>query len=308
MSVKILALGDSWFHYPNGLNIDGQFVGDTNGVGNILNHLVEMYKLPLYYREETLDEMFDSLGELVVSQDDALGKCGEELMVMVYGYHRNNPGKKIIQRTWLDLLIDRIDRYKEESDTFIILLSGGGNDIADKNLFDFLNNVNDPSGPVKEQAIEKAIEVDIKAAYNCMIARVCQQYPELNFHFIVQGYSWPPVNGRGLYDLDKTLLQKLLHDRSPGPWLSPAFNAMQIPRPLAEQIIGDFIDRFNEMLISLNCESGNGFIHYVDLRDITNRLNREQGWCNELHFNRNSFLVAAARIYEVISPLLNVPS
>jgi|GEM_PF-2268399 hypothetical protein len=308
MPAKLLALGDSWFHYPNALSRDGLPVDASAGVGNILHHLIPMCPASVNFQEKETTEIFDSItGNIIPPNDDAFGRCGEELMLMVYGYSRKDPGTTVYHTTWLDMLVDRINKYKDQFDTFLILLSAGGNDIADKNLPDFLNPYGN-ADPVKQDAINNAISVDLKGAYTILMTRICNQFPNNTFHFLTHGYACPPVDGRGLFDLDKNFFDKWLHKMTPGPWLKPYFEdpSVKIFRPQSDAIIGDFINRFNVMMSQLTCSSikNNGTIHYIDLRGVPDPANIEGSWCNELHLDRNYFIKAATSYNNVISSLL----
>ncbi|HXC04582.1 MAG TPA: hypothetical protein VNZ86_07500, partial [Bacteroidia bacterium] len=91
MPAKLLALGDSWFHYPNALSRDGLPVDASAGVGNILHHLIPMCPASVNFQEKETTEIFDSItGNIIPPNDDAFGRCGEELMLMVYGYSRKD--------------------------------------------------------------------------------------------------------------------------------------------------------------------------------------------------------------------------
>jgi hypothetical protein len=306
MPAKILALGDSWFHYPNKINRDGVPVLNKSGVGNILYYLHENYNLPFDYYEREINEIVDALsGKLIDPVGDTFGRCGEELLLMVYGFSRHAPGNKVYDITWLDMLVDRIEKYKSDTDTFLILLSGGGNDIVNTNLRDFLNNIGSPD-PVNQNAINNAINNDLKGAYAILMARICNQFPDKTFHFIVHGYACPIVSGRGLFGILQGFWEQWLHKMPVGPWLQPFFEEKHIRRPQSDAIIGDFINRFNTMLSQLTCVSmkNNGTLHYIDMRSVPDPANEDASWCNELHLDRNYFIKAADAYNQVIASLL----
>ncbi len=315
MNTKILALGDSWFHYPQGLDKDGEPVGFWNkiggffgfrkkAVGNVIKYLVSKHKVPVFYREKTITQIFDATANPLASLDDTFGRCGEELMVMVFGYKRKYPSSRVHPRTWLDLLVERIANYSNDHEKFIILLSAGGNDMVDDNLVDFLSPAPDPVNPINVPAISEAINFKLKEAYLEIFERICTNFPTKKFHFLFHGYGYPPVNGRGVFTALENSSLEFLHGMSPGPWLSPALIDMQkYQRPLAEKIIGDFIDMFNEMLANLKSNQPNGSLHYIDLRGITDKINRDEGWCNEIHFDHSSYQKASKLFFDVIKTL-----
>lgn len=307
MSTKVLALGDSWFHYPRGLDRDGNpiflfkirrwlgLIGDR-GVGNIVYYLVNRNKLPLFFTETSVGQLWDAARSPTDSDDDVLGQCGEELRVMVTGTNRRGEQKHPPENTWLACLKRRIEKQYKDDDKFIILLSGGGNDIADKNLPDFLT---DSGTHINEVEISKAIELlkgDYQAIFNTLSA-----IPGKKFEFILHGYAYPPVNGRGVITAFDKSSNALLQRLSPGPWLKPYFEKKGVlDRKEQENIIGNFIDRFNNMLKSLVASN----VHYVDLLTVTDKVERNRGWCNELHFDHQSYVAAANTAYRAIQPLL----
>ena len=310
MATKILALGDSWFHYPAHISDAGDFpVAD--GVGSIIYFLFKKFNVPIYFDETSASEMYDGATHNVKSIDDDLGCCGEELLVMT----------KNGANTWLALLRKRVKIYSFNTDKFIILLSGGGNDVADTYLAQFLKEdhiahpTENPLDLIDEEKLNTQINVHLKGAFQKIFDFICVENPDKEFHFIVHGYSYPPVNGRGVLHADNNILHNifdaLFNKLYPGPWLYPTFVHKKIidpdnlvaTRPRAEAIINDFIDRFNEMLLNLTTNYTNGTVHYVDLRTIPNGKNQDDQWCNELHFNRENYIKAAERFSEVINAI-----
>lgn len=314
MKTKILALGDSWFHYPRGLDKDGNpilfftirrwlgLIGDK-GVGNIVCYLKNRNKIPIDSRETTVDQLVEAKFPSDHSADDVLGQCGEELMVMAYGHTRSNPHNILHKPTWLEVLEKRVSNDASSCEQFVILLSGGGNDIADENLLAFLND-NNPATPVNSHAFNEALQ-ELKDAYLEIFNRIGKASGGKNVHFVLHGYGYPPVNGRGVFmALEKSKI-KMLHKLSPGPWLKPNFEKKGIyKRPLQDEIIGDFIDKFNNMVQGLTPPLTNVKLHYADLRHVIDKINRDKGWCNELHFDHHSYVEAANTIYKIIQPLL----
>jgi hypothetical protein len=315
MTTKILALGDSWFHYPKGLDKNGNVVIFPNlvnkskgvGVGNIPFYLKWKYAVDLNYHETTLSEMWDAAKDKDYSKDDDLGECGEELLIMVNGISRRNPNVVVTQIPWLVRLKDRIKYYDDNFslDQAIILISAGGNDMVDKNLPAFLDFEN--GAPVLKDADFNDAVVDLKNALLKIFDDTATAFPHIRFHFVFHGYDYPPVNGRGLISqgtlIGSTPLQKLL----PGPWLTPAFatlyNKAGLPmnRAACENIIDTMIDRFNIMLGTLHNGADR---HYVDLRNTADRTNRDACWCNELHYDRDRFIAATEKYNAVIKSII----
>lgn len=313
MTTKILSLGDSWFHYPKGLDRDGNIVffpaqqersAKGVGVGNIPYYLVNKFAVNLLYKETSLSEAFDSVTNNISSDDDNFGVCGEELMVMVYGYRRQDPTTIIDKITWLELLIDRISDYdkKQGLDRVILLLSGGGNDMVDKNLPDFLQLV-DGVGSLNEPFFQKEL-IKLKTAWETLFATLHDKFPHIEFHFLIHGYDYPPVNGRGVVTDEASPISRLLYQRMlPHAWISRYLPAFNLTNQQGEAIVATMIDEYNEMLPTLNIPN-NCHLHYIDLRGIANTPNKNACWANELHLDREHFILAAKRFYEVIKGII----
>lgn len=317
MATKILAMGDSWFHYPKALDKDGNILYFPNqdpideGVGNIPYYLSKKYGVELFYNETTVEEMWESITNNEHINGDNFGMCGEELMVMVYGYSRSAPTVIKDRTPWLQLLKNKIATYNNPQglyDRIIILLSAGGNDIANENLLDFvaIDNTNNTFHPIKQQQkIDYAINTQLKEAYMQIFTQICGQFPDIKFHFLMHGYDYAPVNGRKLITNRVAHYEKPLQRLSPGPWLKPFLDPNNLDiRPMCEDIIASMMDEFNSMLMSLTPPKTNCNIHYVDLRNTADRNNKDACWANELHYDGTRFDIAAGKFAAVITDIL----
>jgi hypothetical protein len=112
----------------------------------------------------------------------------------------------------------------------------------------------------------------------------------------VHGYDKPVPDGRGFLGGAWLL---------PGPWLRPGFHRKGFPDPSQNrQIVGDLIDRFNEMLTSVVNLPVFDHVHYVDLRNLLPTTgNHEKWWDNELHPTKKGFELVAGKFQDVLKTL-----
>jgi len=117
---------------------------------------------------------------------------------------------------------------------------------------------------------------------------VNQASPET--HIFTHGYAYPFPNGK------KT---KFLIFEIAGPWLLPAFARKGIPHDSeGVMIMQQIIAQFNQMLSKLDEE--NEKFHHVDL---TNLIDKESYWRDEMHLKNSSFATAAELIHQAIQKL-----
>ncbi len=184
-----------------------------------------------------------------------------------------------------------------------ILLSGGGNDLADAQLAMVLNHANSGLPKINDDVVRGVIEVRLKAAYVDMVrilSMLCDRHfqrPDLPV--LVHGYDYPVPDGRGLWSGLGPL---------PGPWLEPSFVKRGYRDLEANtETMGILIDRFNDMLATLSGEAGLAHVHYVNLRGtLDNTVAGEaykELWDNELHPESEGFELVADTFDSVLRNL-----
>ena len=141
-----------------------------------------------------------------------------------------------------------------------LLFSAGGNDIAGDPLKSYLR-----LPPVKGQSatdfISEAYEpfiAEMKSRFEGLAKRLIGRFPDL--HIFCHGYDWP-------------------FPHTPGLWLSPVFEARQVPATVQVPILKLMIDRYYSMLKELAPQFGDRF-HVVDCRGIVGKADQ---WFDELH-------------------------
>lgn len=255
---RLLAQGDSWFDYPPGTDI--------------IHCLHENYGHTIYniaVAGSTLN-------------DEAYGPVPHELFgIPDVGPQQSGDPSRIAE------LVHRIQHDKPDA----LLLSAGGNDIAGKEFFTFINNAESGLQPVNLEVLNGAVNSTFKTAYEFIINMALQAAAEaqISMPIILHGYDYPWPDGRGLINFIGWRI---------GPWFDDSFNHKNYPNrnPVELQnrfnIVKEFIDALNIMQQSLAQEFP-GKVFYVDLR---NTLQTRNDWANELHPGNNGFARLAAKI------------
>ncbi|HEX6098462.1 MAG TPA: hypothetical protein VF432_19250 [Thermoanaerobaculia bacterium] len=189
---------------------------------------------------------------------------------------------------WLKEMIPSLPRVLaalEQERPLCLLLSGGGNDVADKNvaptLFrQFQNGLGAPE--LLNRPVWNAKLAEIEANFLLYMDAVNEFVP-----LVVHGYDYLVPSPRGAkYD----------GFRVSGPWLQPAMRDCGITNEQLQREIGHLlIEEFNEMLAGLQRKYPLHFI-YVNLRGMFTPNN----WANEIHLNRSSFRRVANVFMDVI--------
>lgn len=179
------------------------------------------------------------------------------------------------------VLIDAI----KSTDADGLLLSGGGNDIAGKQLFGYLEHF-DPAYP--NRAAEEYVGAEFQAFLNhtegrlrAFFSKLAQGCPHLKI--FLHGYDHPIPRERG-------------------PWLGPTLKDKEIPPSLWRPILGLMIDRYNALLRKLEKEF-QGRVFVTDLRGTAG----ERGWRDELHLEPAYCEKAALALQKTIDGALPPP-
>ncbi len=319
MTTRVLSLGDSWFHYPKGLDRDGnilvfndfrELISKGKGVGNIPFYLVHKFAVHIDYEETTPSSLIDPLTHNVESHDDNFGVCGEELTEMIYGRKRREPVTKNSDINWMNLLIKRVEWYLHTYgvDNVIILLSGGGNDMVDENLIDFVVP-NGSKWSVNREVLTEEID-KLMEAWRTLFSTLENKFPQLKFNYIIHGYDNPPVNGRGLITHDAYRIEQPLQKLGIGPWISKTLLGEkylvgnQTSRTEAENIIKEMLEVYNQKLELLSNSMG-GKLRYLDLRNKTIPNLIDEDWANELHYGREKYIQTSQLFKYEIEAIIN---
>ena len=198
------------------------------------------------------------------------------------------------QHDKLASVLERLNRQNRVPKA--VLVSAGGNDLAEECVLRTLLNDASWGGPIlNEEAVRGFINVRLRKNYLLLlefITALCVRIfgDGTRIPIVIHGYGHPVPDGRGVGFFNE-----------PGPWLEPEFKARchgDVAKNTAAMM--DLIDRFNDMLVALPEEDGLGHVQYVDLRRcLKNTLenNRyEKYWGNEMHPTARGFGAIAREI------------
>lgn len=241
------------------------------------------FDYPFFDILEELEERFNYSVESVAHR-------GDRLEEMVY-----DAGQ-------LDRLAHRLEKLaRARLRPQAVLLSGGGNDIAGKELAVLLNHSRSGLPRLSEAVVTGVIEERLRAAVVSLAGAVTELakrcFPRTPpIPILVHGYDYPVPDGRG-YMAGLWVF--------PGPWLEPAFRRKGYP-DLAERcrVMETLIDRFNAVLADVSGGPGLEHVRHVDLRGtlsnaIAGRAYRTW-WNDELHPTEKGFITVAGRFDEVL--------
>lgn len=233
---------------------------------DILDHLVDLYG----WRVRRLSRAGDTLENMVLGTE--LGR----------GYRR--------RPSPLDRTLGELKRLGSR----VLLLSGGGNDVAGEAFASYLNHADSGLPVLRERAVEGAMSY-FRRLLEILLERVSREAP--GARVFAHGYGYPIPDGRGVGRVPVVGWTFF------GPWLRPALVSRNVPPAAHRGLVRGLIDRFNAVLSEVASASG-GLFHHVDLRDEVT----EADWVNELHLSSRAYARVATRIARCVSAALGAGS
>ena len=225
--------------------------------------------------------------ELLIFKGDSWFDYGRSdiidlLQSPAYGYVVDGyalTGSRIVDlahdRQQLDELCNKIaDHCHHGNVPKAILLSGGGNDIAD-NFEALLYHKNSAQSGWNMSLVDGFVGSTLKQAYATVVSaldKFCNSLLDRSVPIVVHGYARPVPDGRGVFAWDIG-------------WLKPGFlHQGYLSQQERIDLAGAFIDKFNEMLSRLKAETGIASVVYADVRPaLSSGRDWTTWWTNELH-------------------------
>ena len=200
-------------------------------------------------------------------------------------------GTQFDQRRWqrarppLEETLTAIERHRPT----IVLLSGGGNDIAGEELLSFLNHKTSGLQALRQDYTNFMLKDYFLRVFQHISHEIWKK--DANIHIILHGYGYPIPDGRAVV--------RILGFSFVGPWLRPALVAKGYEqRSQQKQIMRKLIDDFNSMLKQFARTDSR--LHYIDLRSLIS----DSDWSNELHLKNSGYRRVAGAFDQVIRPLI----
>ena len=245
--ILVVAEGDSWFDYKPAY---------FGGGKDLLGHLQTSGKINVY----------------------RVSKAGDTIENMVYG---TTYGKGFTPKpSQIDHTLAKIQDLQPAA----FLFSGGGNDLAGKELEGYLNHASTGRSPLRGDTLDFVFDTYIRESLLHLIDRVRQVKPGLPV--FLHGYDYAIADGRDVNFFGFSFS---------GPWLRPALTRKRYLTATARaDIIRELIDRLNTMLAGV--ASSLPDVHHVDLRGtLKNGTGYRRHWANELHPTSSGFRKIAAK-------------
>lgn len=211
-----------------------------------------------------------------------VSQAGDTLDNMAWGT-KFDPRRWQRDRPPLEETLTAIERYRPS----VVLLSGGGNDIAGDELLSFLNHKT--SGlPALRDYTKFMLKEYFLQVFQYIAREIWQK--DANIQIILHGYGYPIPDGRAVV--------RILGFSFVGPWLRPALVAKGYEqRAEQKQIMRQLIDDFNFMLEGFAATDSR--LHYLDLRSLI----LDSDWSNELHLKNSSYRRVAGEFDRLIRSL-----
>jgi hypothetical protein len=199
-----------------------------------------------------------------------LSAAGDTLENIAYG---TDVGRDFSRPTpQINVLVETVAQVRPQ----VVILSGGGNDIAGEGLDAFLNHKDSGLALLREGYLKEVVQGLFRSAYVRLAQSIWSVDPTIGV--ITHGYGRPIPDGRAVFNFP-------FNFRFIGPWLRPGFSRKNIvDLTVSRAIIGSMIDEFNAMLNGLQAELGGSF-RYVDLRGLI----KASDWVNELHLSNAAY-------------------
>lgn len=176
----------------------------------------------------------------------------------------------------------------------VLLLSGGGNDIAGDELFNYLNHKDSGSSDLLrvdelDRMVNKSMFKWIESAIE-KLDRMNAQHG-LRAKIFMHGYGWALPTGKGIGP----------GNILPGPWLQPSLWRKGIKNfDEGALLVKRLINIYNEMLERVKVTHPLLF-EYIDVRDEIHSTD----WSNELHLTAKGFGKVAKKIGDAVQIHLN---
>lgn len=249
-------------------------------------------------------------GEVLVAEGDSwfdYGLAGLDLIDCLkkfYGYRIHNVAKggdTLDNMAWgtgynynwvrksppLEKTLSAVRKYRPK----VVLLSGGGNDLAGSELLSFLNHKGSGLEAIRQPYTDFMFKTYFRKAFEKIIHSIWNI--DSSVHIVTHGYGYGIPDGRAVL--------RFLGMSFVGPWLRPSLTAKGYDQKHErEKIIRNLIDTFNDMLNELASDDEEKRIHYIDLRNSI----KVKDWENELHLKNSAYKRVAGQFDGVIQSLL----
>jgi hypothetical protein len=180
----------------------------------------------------------------------------------------------------------------------LVLISGGGNDIAGAELAAFINRKAHNVDPLREEAMDHMIFSVFRRAYDVFIGAIEHVSKEGDFPLKILGhnYDFPNPDGRGY-----SITGIIPGFSYVGPWLKPTFDRKGYSVQEGRDVIRRILEKFTRLQKDLTVDYPNVF-YTVDLQG-TLTPDDPQDWDNEMHPTWSGFVQVGLKTHAAIQHL-----
>lgn len=214
-----------------------------------------------------------------------VAKGGDTLDNMAWGTGYND--NWVRKNPPLEKTLSAVRKYRPK----VVLLSGGGNDLAGSELLSFLNHKSSGLDAIRQPYTDFMLKTYFRKAFEKIIHSVWDI--DSSIHIVTHGYGYGVPDGRAVF--------RFLGLSFVGPWLRPSLTAKGYDQKHErEKIIRNLIDIFNDMLDELASDDEQKRIHYINLRTFL----KHEDWANELHLKNSAYRRVAGKFDRRIQSIL----
>lgn len=218
---------------------------------------------------------------------------GATLNQMAYGPDRVEVGDLDVRSiTQLAETLFLIENHRPR----IVMLSGGGNDIAGVEFIQLLKHAEASTSGANLKVVEGLLD-SYEEAYQVMLTAIEEKLDSLRLscHIILHGYDFPFPKGKGV---------GLAPVNFVGPWFHESFSERgylldEIHR--RRSILNQILTMFNDRLAAIAAQRS----PRVRFLNLLNTLTEEDHWANELHPTNAGFKMIAEKFDAMILNLVN---
>ncbi len=217
-----------------------------------------------------------------------VSRAGALLEDMVYGSERNYWGR---EKPQIIRTMDLVARVKPT----IVLISGGGNDIAGDELPAYINRKAPGVERLRDGSVDHLVFTVFRRAYEVFIKSIQNVAERGGFEVTVIGhtYDFPNPDGRGY-----SLTGLIPGFSYVGPWLKPALTLKGYGEEEGREIIKQFLEKFANLHEQLT-QQFNGKFQTAKLQGTLDPL-KTSDWEDEMHPTWSGFTRLGQKVHDTI--------
>lgn len=219
-----------------------------------------------------------------------VSKAGALLEDMAYGVSSKFWGNQVPQ---IVQTMEMVSKYQPS----LVLISGGGNDIAGPEFAAYVNRKAKGIDPLREEVVDHMVSTVMRRAYQVFIGAMERVATEGGFSLKILGhnYDFPNPDGRGY-----SVTNFIPGFSYVGPWLKPTLDLKGYSSAEGRQILKRILLKFSDLQDQL--AQSNAVFETVSFQGLLSPTSKRD-WDNEMHPTWNGFKKIASVMDEKIQAL-----